>query len=350
MNASRRLANWRLVAVLVVVSALAAADAIAQTQNARVKIGPANVYERPRTGSDVVATVQEGTILEVLKREETWYWVMLPRDVSGTQRAGYIAAYLLELIPPKGTVQPGIVAQPAPPPPSVKPAPAAAPRVPRYFLGIGGGIQSASHAFTDTVVFPLYDENGQYHARYSTPNASALDATIGMRVARHLVLAFAFWRSTTSLSATVDARVPHPFTYNAFRAATATGMSVGHMENDGHLQVTLLLPLTRRVDLSIFGGPSVFYLRQDLIDSLSFRESYPYDQVAIGGFQTERKSKAAIGGNAGVDVTVMLWRHIGLGVSGRYAGAPVKLPSAGAGSVSLRLGGAQVSGGLRMRF
>jgi len=350
MNVSRRLANWRLVAMLVVVSALAGADAIAQTQNLRVKIGPANVYERPRTSSDVIMTVQEGTLLEVLKREDTWYWVMLPADTHGLRRGGYIAGYLVELISPKGIVEPAIVAPPAPRPAAVKPAPAAAPRVPRYFLGIGGGSQSASRAFADDVVFPLYEENWQYHARYSTPKASALDVTIGLRLARHLVLAFAFWRSVPSSDATIDARVPHPISYNMLRLATAEGLTVGRMENDGHLQLTWLVPLARHVDLSIFGGPSVFHLRQDLINSLSFRESYPYDRVAIGGFQAERKSKVAIGGNAGLDVTVMVWRCIGVGVSGRYARASLKLPSAGAGSVSVQLGGAQVSGGLRMRF
>ena len=88
MNVSRRPATWRLVAMLVVGLALTATGALAQTQKLRVKLGPANIYERPRTSSDVVMVAPEGTILDVLGREDTWYWVLLPPDGNGQRRAG----------------------------------------------------------------------------------------------------------------------------------------------------------------------------------------------------------------------------------------------------------------------
>jgi len=354
MSVSRRLVCWRLVAMLVVVSALAAGTAIAQTEQVRVKVGPANVYDKPRTSSDVVLVAQEGMRFDVLKREDTWYWVVLPPDANGTRRGGYIAAYLVERIAPKSIVEAGGGAQPAPR--SAPPRPGAARPVSarptpsnRYFFGIGGGGQSSPRAFADDVVFPLYDENGQYHVRYSTPTASAVDAMVGVRLTPRLVLAVAFWRSTGLPDATIDASVPHPFSYNTPRPATAD-LVVSRVENDGHLQLTWLMPVARRIDVSIFGGPSLFHLRQDMVSGLSFRETYPYDTVAIAGFQSARRSKTGIGANAGVDVTVMVWRNIGVGASARYARGSLTLSAVNEGSVTVQVGGAQVSGGLRLRF
>jgi hypothetical protein len=355
MSVSRRLVYWRLVAMLVVVSALAAGTAIAQTEQVRVKVGPANVYDKPRTSSDVVLVAQEGMRLDVLKREDTWYWVVLPPDANGTRRGGYIPAYLVERIAPKSIVEAGGGgAQPAPrsaPPPPEAAQPVSASPAPsnRYFFGIGGGGQSSSRAFADNVVFPLYDENGQYHARYSTPTASALDAMVGVRLTPRLVLAVAFWRSTGLPDAAISASVPHPFSYNTARSTTAD-LVVSRMENDGHLQLTWLMPVTRRIDVSIFGGPSLFHLRQDMVSGLSFRETYPYDTVAIAGFESARRSKTGIGANAGVDVTVMAWRNIGVGASARYARGSLTLSAVNEGSVTVQVGGAQVSGGLRLRF
>ncbi len=354
MNVSRRPAIWRLVAMLVVVLLLAVPGAFAQdTQRLRVKLGPANVYERPRTSADVLMVAQEGTIFDVLNREGTWYWVLLPPDGNGMRRGGYIAVYLVDLISPKG---PDVLPRTGLPALSVKPpvAKSVAPvgdRMKRYLVGIGGGGQSASTAFADTVTFPIYDESAHYQAYYATRKASALDATLGLRLGKRFVLGVAFWHSTSLPTAAVAAVIPHPFSYNTPRPASAFGLAVGRTENDGHLQLTWLLPLSAQVDLSIFGGPSLFYVRQNLVSGdLTLRESYPYDTVGISGFHTSTKSKATIGANAGADVTVMVWRYIGVGVSGRYARGSMTMASADSGTVKMQVGGVQVSGGLRVRF
>jgi hypothetical protein len=127
-------------------------------------------------------------------------------------------------------------------------------------------------------------------------------------------------------------------------------MVVGRSENDGHLQLTWLIPMSANVDLSVFAGPSLFFLRQDVVSSLSFRETYPYDTVSIAGFQPLRRSKVGFGANAGADVTIMLWRYVGIGVGGRYARGAMTMPGVTGGSVSVKVGGAQVSGGVRLRF
>ncbi len=354
MDVSRRLANWRLVAMLVAVCALAATSALAQGQRVRIKIGPTNVYEHPRPGSDVITTLPEGTVLEALKREGGWYWVVLPRDANGVRRAGYVPVYAVDALSPQGAVQPDTAARqtsgrvPAPLGPRVAPAAS----MPRYFVAIGGGGQSTSPAFADAVVGPLYDETARYDNFYSTRNASALDISVGLHLSPSFVLAVAWWHSTSLPNADVAAVVPHPFTYDAPRLATASA-ATGRAENDGHLQLTWLVPLAPSVDLSIFGGPSLFYVRQDLIaapSSSSFGETYPYETVRIASLPTVRVAKAGFGANVGADVTVIVWRNIGVGATGRYARGKVQLPSAGSGTIDMKVGGAQVSGGVRLRF
>ncbi len=349
MNRKRRLASRRLVAMLVVVSALAAGTVFAQTMKVRVKVGPANVYDKARTSSDVVMTVQEGTVLDVLNRAGTWYWVLLPPDGNGVRRGGYIPGYLVEPVSAKGVPQ----LDPGPRSGRVgadEPATPVTMRQTRYFLGVGGGGQSSSPAFADTVTFPLYDENGQYHAIYSTPAVSALDVTVGLRLSPRFVLGVAFWRSTSAPSADVTAVVPHPFVYDAPRAASADGLVVGRSENDGHLQLTWLVPVSRVAELSLFAGPSLFYLREDFITALSFRETYPYDAVSVAGLQSQRSSKVGFGANAGADLTIMVWRYVGVGVGGRYARGKVSMTGVNGGSISVKVGGAQISGGVRLRF
>ena len=353
MNVWRRPATWRLTATLAVVLLLAVPGAFAQTQKLRVKMGPANVYERPRTSADVVMVAAEGTIFDVLKREDTWYWVLLPPDGNGQRRSGYIAMYLVELISPKG---PDVVPRTAAPALTVKPPDAKASAGPagqqatRYFAGIGGGGQSLSPAFFDYVSYTQYDEAANFNSHYAIPRTSALDATLGLRVSQRFVLAAAFWHSSASPSANIAAQIPSWLAYGILRPSSTTRV-VGRTENDGHLQMTWLMPLSGHVDLSLFGGPSLFYVRQELVSApLTLQESYPFDTVGIAANTTVTKSRAAIGLNAGADVTVMVWRYFGVGFGGRYTRAWMSMSSAATGPIDMRVGGVQVSGGLRVRF
>ena len=72
-------------------------------------------------GGDVLVVVEPGTMLDVLDKDGDWYWVVTPRDVHGTRRAGWIAARLVEaaVVPhePDAPPTPG-------PPPEVSGVPA----------------------------------------------------------------------------------------------------------------------------------------------------------------------------------------------------------------------------------
>ncbi len=351
MIGSRRPPRWRLVALLALAWSMAATSAFAES--VRVKGGPAEIYERPRKGSDVVMVAPEGTVLEVLQREGDWYWVVLPRDANGTPRSGYIPVFAVERLGDKRVPEPGLAGSTsgAAMPAGLRPkVPAEEKPLPRVLIGLGAGGQFGSGNFQDHVDFLLYQSKGSFDASYKTPAGRAIDATIGVRLGQQFVLAFAFWRTTPLPVASVVAQVPHPLQSFRPRTATADNLVVDRDENDGHLQITYLVPISDHVDLSVFAGPSVFYLRQSLISTLVFRDIYPYDTVAIDGFYTVRKSKAVVGAHVGADLTVMLWRFVGVGVGGRYARGSLNLPSAGTGSIPIEVGGTQLSGGVRLRF
>jgi hypothetical protein len=353
MSQSWRPVRWRLVALLTFVTSLAATTTFAgqaRPEQVRVKSASATVYERPRLSSEVVVTVQQGTVLEVLQREGDWYWVVLPADANGTRRTGYVTSSAVERVGDTRVPEPGIVGLPSQAAPPVSMTKAVTPEPPRFYVGVSAGWQFGVPDFSDHVDFTLYQAAGSFDARYANGSGNAFEATVGVRLAPQLVLAFALWRSTGSSTVSATASVPHPLNYNQPRTATASGLPVNREENDGHLQLTYVAPLSPRIELAVFGGPSVFYLRQDLINAFTYRDVYPYDTVAIEGYETTTKSKAVIGINIGADLTVMVWRFAGVGVGVRYARSSMNLPSAGEGSIPVDVGGTQVSAGVRLRF
>ena len=78
---------------------LPATSAQAQSPaHVRVAIDSARIMRWLGPQTDVVLVADQGTILEVLDydRDEDAYWVVLPRDVHGTRKAGWIHASLVE--------------------------------------------------------------------------------------------------------------------------------------------------------------------------------------------------------------------------------------------------------------
>ncbi len=85
----------------------------------------------PSVPRDVLVTVGPGTELEVLDRQDDWYWVVPPRDAFGARKVGWIPVRdvetILELAVNAPAAAPPIAA--APPPEALPPVTPAAPPV-----------------------------------------------------------------------------------------------------------------------------------------------------------------------------------------------------------------------------
>lgn len=78
------------------VSAVAAS---AETSpSVRVVTPKAQMLTRPAPGADLVMTVAQGTVLDVMDNDGGWYWVSLPPDQKGTRRRGWIQARDVEAV------------------------------------------------------------------------------------------------------------------------------------------------------------------------------------------------------------------------------------------------------------
>jgi hypothetical protein len=316
-----------------------------------VKVGPANVYERPRTSSDVIMVAPEGAVLDVLKREGAWYWVYLPADPNGVRRAGYVAAYLVELVD-KSSVEPGI---PAPPgremiPPGIKRPTTPGLRKARYFFTLGVGGQFGAKSFADRESFSLYQGTGHFETAYNTPQAVGIDLGAAVRLGDTFALGADFWHATVPQNDHLTATVPYPFYPGRYRPLAVDIGGTSRTETDLHMRVAALVPIGRRADLALFVGPSLFSIHQDFVTALRLREAYPYDTVFLDGVDTQPQSKVTFGGNAGFDLTVKIWRFMGVGVTARYAFGTARFASPGGGTDKVQVGGTQASAGLRVRF
>lgn len=98
----RRTSLPLVVGSLVVVALASPRSAAAQVPgHVRVVGGSARIqewYRLPEPG--ILAVVEAGTVLEVLDKEDGWFWVVAPRDAHGTRKGGWIRAFEVEAFVP----------------------------------------------------------------------------------------------------------------------------------------------------------------------------------------------------------------------------------------------------------
>jgi hypothetical protein len=217
-------------------------------------------------------------------------------------------------------------------------------------ISISGGVQQAASDVTDHVSFSKNLETETIDVKYPMKPWTLVDIGAGFRVWKNLAFGAAFSRSSGSGDADVTASVPHPFFFNQPRTVSGTENGIQHAENGVHLQVQYLVPVSSSVRVVVGAGPSWLSVEHEIVTDLTVSESYPYDTAAFGGAVTKTTKASAAGFNAGIDVTWMFARSIGLGGLVRYTRADVDLEPATDRTLTLKAGGVQGGVGIRFAF
>ena len=241
---------------------------------------------------------------------------------------------------------------------SARPA-AAQPRE-RVYVTINGAAQLTRHPFTDRFTFEVNREDGSTDIRYPVDGGPAVDAGVAFRLWRGLGAGVSVTNFMRDVDAEISARLPHPFFFNRHRELEGTARA-SRTERAVHVHALYRLPLTRALTLSVFGGPSVVRVEQDVVApgsepalaaGVRYDETFPYDAVTFRSANVLQVSGSATGFHGGADVAWMFNRHLGVGGIVRYTAVAVDLdlPPNGSRRKSVDAGGALAGGGLRLAF
>ena len=232
----------------------------------------------------------------------------------------------------------------------------------RVYIAVSGGLQALPSEFADAATFagpsPVYTEMvsgaatgeaSSFNGAYSIESGPVIDVSGGARLWRNLGFGVSVSLYRKDADASVSASLPHPFFLGNARAI-AGSMPLYHEEQAVHLHALVTVPVNSAFTVTVFGGPTVFTLWQDLVTDVRFTHSYPYDDAAFAGIVTQEQSRSTIGFNAGVDVAYYFMDAVGVGWLTRFSAGTIDLSSAGGRPVNVPAGGFHAAGGLRLRF
>ena len=218
------------------------------------------------------------------------------------------------------------------------------------WVSFNAGTQATATDFRTNVVFAELHEDADFNGGYAVGTGTVFDGGAGVRLANGLGFGVAISRFNRLDPVSIDARVPHPFFFNRPRSFTGSEPDLERLETAVHVEVRWSERLGDAVELAVFGGPTLFNVRQDLVTAIGYDHAYPYDEASLSSATKTTTSASAIGFHAGADVGFYFSEVVGLGGLIRYSGGSVELGGEGEGTVPVNVGGFHVGGGLRLRF
>jgi outer membrane protein with beta-barrel domain len=211
------------------------------------------------------------------------------------------------------------------------------------FANINIGGQSGSHDVQTATTFPVYEEDAHVNTTQKTGGGFLFDINGGYKVWSNLVVAVGYTFMSDSTDGAVTASIPDIRVTDSPRTVNTTADNLKHTENAINFMGVWMVPVTDKIDVGISFGPTVFMVKQELPDTLTFTEPGP----TVTGLTKKEVSKTAGGVNFGVDVTYLLTKKMGVGGILRYTRGSVDLDGA---TDSLTVGGFQIGIGGRYRF
>jgi outer membrane protein with beta-barrel domain len=211
------------------------------------------------------------------------------------------------------------------------------------FANINIGAQSGSHDVETNTTFVVYDEDAHVNTTQKTGGGFLFDLNGGYRVWSNLVVAVGYTFMSDSTDGAVTAAIPDPAVFDRPRNVTATADNLSHAEHAINFSGVWMVPVTDKVDVGISFGPTIFMVKQELPDTITFTEPGP----TVTGINKKDVDKTTAGINMGVDVTYLLKKNYGVGAILRYTWGSVDLDGA---SDKLTVGGFQIGFGGRYRF
>lgn len=218
----------------------------------------------------------------------------------------------------------------------------------RAFISGNAGWQLSSTTFSDskTLTDPgqVDPEKRSFTAKYETKSGPTFDIGGGVRLWGGLGAGVAVTRYSKDSDIAITGSVPHPFFFNQPRAID--GITPGKREETAvHVDAVYVVPVNKRVQVAIFGGPSFFSAKQTVVSNFAYSQSYPYDTAAFTSATSAEESKSVTGFNVGADVGYYFTDVIGVGGIIRFSRATFD-SSIG----KLDLGGPEVGFGVRVRI
>lgn len=242
---------------------------------------------------------------------------------------------------------------PAPPPASTTPAVAGLESGPprhRFAFTINGSMGTAPLDFAESHRYELFVEEARVDNSYRAPSPRGMEIGGFFRIKGPIGMGASVELFRNDNEAAYSAFLPHPFYFERYRELAGVHAGLTHREQALHVDGVVSQTWANRFTLDLFGGPTLFWTKTEVLVDLLYSEIYPYDAVVPLGVATEIFEDRPLGYHFGTSATYRLAGRIGIDIGLRFSKARIRLSPTEERIIEFDAGGLRAGAGLRFLF
>lgn len=194
----------------------------------------------------------------------------------------------------------------------------------RVYVNVNGGFQTASPSFGYTQTTQLWEEQASAALDIPGEPAVTFDVSGGVRLVQNFGVGLTYSRYDVERTGSLTTTIPHPFFFEESGTAQRD-IPLSRTEDVVHIQAVYKVPVTRKLQIGMFGGPSYFRCQDQLVREFQLEGDFTANFDWIVDFAEEPVLKleedTAWGFHGGVDVAYLFSRYVGLAGTVRYSHA-----------------------------
>ncbi|MGQ9617886.1 MAG: SH3 domain-containing protein [Candidatus Aminicenantia bacterium] len=304
----------------------------------RVAVDTARVRDIPSLEGKIIEKVKKGTELEVIEQIGEWFRVYLPDG----RTTGYISGKVVVEVT-KEVEEKKVVAKER-----REEAKAEERRIAgiqrrekkekpfRLFLSLSFGFPFAN--FKDEYSISAYQENGTYIGKYNASNGFSPEIGAILRFRDRIGFLFSIEPFFTKTDGNIVAQIPHPFYFERFRELKIKD-KFSYSEIPINLNVAYDVGNVRGISFLFTGGLTLFLSSVEILESFSYAETYPYDEVNLTSKKNKTYSSFSPGFNMGFSGTYPIKNNFSAGIQAKVSFGKASIKPEGRDKISYTLGG-----------
>lgn len=232
----------------------------------------------------------------------------------------------------------------------------------RIFVDVNliGSVSTLAHERQYKAQFVQFGEVASMGASYPKPSGASgplVDVGGGFMLNHRLGVGVGYSRTTYQDVVGLTATIPHPIFLNSAASDNgATDTALARIEAATNIFLVYLPLRTGRSQLRLYGGPSIFTYREDMVTEVlytqTFSQTTPANSITVTGFSSEKVKGNGAGFHAGLDYAYFFTNVFGVVGGARYSYGTITVDQEPLSQLSqdIRVGNILVFAGVRVRF
>lgn len=220
----------------------------------------------------------------------------------------------------------------------------------RFAFFVNGALGTSALDFADSRSFELFLEQARFDQRYRSPETQGVELGAYWRIKGPVGIGASAELFRSDKEAAYSAVLPHPFYFERNRELSGQLSGLVHEEQALHVNAVVSKTWAGRFTVDVFGGPSLFLTKTEVLVDVPYAEVYPYDTVVPGDVETRLLEDHPLGYNVGAGVTFRLAGPLGIDLGARYSQAQIRIAPSENGTIEFLAGGFRLGAGLRFLF